>query len=349
MALAFSLGELARRVGGRVHGDPERRIAGVETLDRAGPDDLAFLTNPKYRSAAASTRAGAVLVGPGTVLAGPDRLEAAEPYAALAEILEAFHPEEAAKPGISPDARLGDGVVLGAGVSVGPYAVIGNRAVLGDGCVIGPGCVVGDDCSIGARTRLAPRVVLYPRTTVGARCRIHAGVVLGADGFGFATVRGEHRKVPQVGRVIVEDDVEIGANSTVDRAMLGATVVGRGSKIDDQVMVAHGVRIGAGALLAAQSGIAGSTHLGKNVTFAGQSGAAGHLEIGDRAIVAAKTAVFEDVAPGAFVAGIPAIDHRAWKRAQAIQKRLPEWRDRLRDLERRLAALEAESRKGEGA
>lgn len=347
MSGEFSLGELARRVGGRVHGDPDRRISGVETLDRAGPDRLAFLTNPKYRKAAAVTRAGAVLVGPGTILSGPDLLEAPEPYAALAEILALFHPEPAAVPGVSADARLGEGVLLGTAVAVGPYAVIGNRSILGDRCVIGPACVIGEDCVIGERTILAPRVVLYPGTVVGARCRLHAGVVLGADGFGFATVRGEHRKVPQVGRVVVEDDVEIGANSTVDRAMLGETVVGRGSKIDDQVMIAHGVRIGPRALLAAQSGIAGSTRLGENVTFAGQSGAAGHLEIGDRAIVAAKTAVFEDVPAGAFVAGIPAVDHRSWKRTQAMQKRLPDWRETIRSLERRVEALEAGTKKGE--
>jgi UDP-3-O-[3-hydroxymyristoyl] glucosamine N-acyltransferase len=185
-----------------------------------------------------------------------------------------------------------------------------------------------------------PRVVLYRGTRVGARCRIHAGVVLGGDGFGFATSDGLHRKIPQVGRVVVEDDVEIGANSTVDRATLGETVIGAGTKIDDLVMVAHGVRIGPGCLLAAQAGIAGSTRVGAGVTFAGQSGVSGHLELGDRCVVAAKSAVLRDLPPGSFVSGIPAFDHRKWRRSQALFSRLPELRSEIRKLERRLESLE---------
>jgi UDP-3-O-[3-hydroxymyristoyl] glucosamine N-acyltransferase len=183
-----------------------------------------------------------------------------------------------------------------------------------------------------------PRVVLYPGTIVGARCRIHAGAVLGADGFGFATSSGVHRKMPQLGLVVVEDDVEIGANTTIDRGTLGETRIGRGTKIDDLVMVAHGVQIGPHGLLAAQTGISGSTRIGSHVTMAGQSGAAGHLTIGDHVVVAAKTAVFSDVADRSFVAGVPAVDHRAWKRSVALVKILPELRSRVRALEERLAA-----------
>jgi len=191
---------------------------------------------------------------------------------------------------------------------------------------------------------LMPRVVLYPGTCVGARCLIHAGAVLGGDGFGFATTAGTHRKVPQLGRVVVEDDVEIGANSTVDRGTLGETRIGRGTKIDNLVMVAHGVVIGPHGLLAAQAGVAGSTRIGSHVAIAGQSGAAGHLRIGDRVVVAAKTAVFTDLPEGSFVAGIPAVDHRAWKRSLVEVKSLPELRSRLRALEERLAVLEAQDK-----
>lgn len=347
MSRGLTLGELAARVGGRVEGDPSRRILGVATLDAAGPDDIAFLTNPRYRKAAETTLAGAILVGPGSDPTGRDRLEAPEPYLALAEILELFHPPKRPAPGVSPDARIGAGVRLGNDVSVAPFAVIGEGAILGRRVAVGAGAVIGEGCSVGDDTVLYPRVVLYPGTRVGARSILHSGVVLGGDGFGFATSGGRHRKIPQVGRVVVEDDVEIGANATVDRGAVGDTVIGAGSKIDNLVMIAHGVRVGPHALLAAQSGISGSTRLGAGVVFAGQSGAAGHLEIGDRTVVAAKTAVFADVSAGSFVAGIPAVDHRAWKRAQALVKKLPELRSEVRALRERVAALEAALKKGD--
>jgi len=330
------LGELAARVGGRVRGDPDRVIEGVATLDAAGPSQLAFLTNARYRRSAERSRAGAILVGPGTELPGRDLLEAPQPYLALALALEQFHPEARPPSGVSPDARLGDGVRLGQGVSIAAFAVLGARVLLGDGVVVGAGTVLGDDVEVGSQTVLAPRVVLYPGTRVGARCRIHAGAVLGADGFGFATTAEGHHKIPQVGRVVVEDDVEIGANTTIDRGALDDTVIGRGTKLDDLVMVAHGVRLGPHGLMAAQSGIAGSTRVGARATFAGQAGAAGHLTLGDGVVVAAKSAVFADLGEKAFVAGIPADDHRRWKREQAALKRLPELLQRVRALEARL-------------
>lgn len=338
--------DLATAVGGRVHGNPERVVRAVATLEDAGPDDLSFLTNPRYRTALAASRAGAVLVGPGTTIEGRDLLEAPEPYLALAEILDRMHPTLPPVSGISPDARVASGAALGRGVAVGPFAVIGEASVLGERVVIGAGCVIGEGCRLGEGTVLKPRVVLYPGTTVGARCLIHSGVVLGGDGFGFATSKGIHRKVPQLGRVVVEDDVEIGANSCVDRGTIGATRIGAGTKIDDLVMVAHGVVIGPNGLLAGQAGVAGSTRIGRNVTFAGQAGAAGHLKIGDGVIVGAKSAVFSDVEDRTFVAGVPAVPHRTWKKAQASVKSLPELRARVRALEDRIAALERSS-KGE--
>ena len=341
------LSELARSVGGRVEGDANRRVFGVATLEDAGPDDLSFLTNPRYRPALARSRAGAVLVGPGAGVDGRDLLVAPDPYLALAEILDRMHPAPRPAPGVSADARIGPGATLGTDVAIGPFAVVGSGARLGDRAVVGAGAVVGDGSVVGADSILMPRVVLYPGTSVGARCLIHAGVVLGGDGFGFATTSGTHRKVPQLGRVVIEDDVEIGANSTVDRGTLGETKIGRGTKIDNLVMVAHGVVIGPHGLLAGQAGVAGSTRIGSHVTMAGQSGSAGHLRMGDHVVIAAKTAVFADVPDGAFVAGIPAVDHRAWKRSLALVKMLPELRSKLRTLEERLAALE-DGGKGNG-
>jgi UDP-3-O-[3-hydroxymyristoyl] glucosamine N-acyltransferase len=342
----YRLGDLAARVGGRVVGDPERRIRGVAALEDAGPEDLAFLTNPKYREAAAATRAGAVLVPPGATLAGHDILETPEPYLALAEILDLLHPPRPRRPGISPLAFVA-AAELGEDVEVGPFAVIGEGVRLGRRATVGAGAVLGEGAEVGDDTVIHPRVVLYPGTRVGSRCILHAGVVLGGDGFGFATSSGRHRKVPQLGRVVVEDDVEIGANSAVDRGTLGDTIIGRGTKIDDLVMVAHGVRIGPHGLMAGQSGIAGSTRVGSHVTFAGQAGAAGHLTIGDGSVVAAKSAVFDDLPERSFVAGIPAVHHLAWKRTQLLCRRLPELRSRIRALEARLRALEGKGREGD--
>jgi UDP-3-O-[3-hydroxymyristoyl] glucosamine N-acyltransferase len=341
------LSELAAAVGGRVEGDADRRVRGVATLEEAGPDDLSFLTNPRYRPALQTTHAGAILVGPGVDVEGRDLLVAPDPYLALAKILARLHPAPRPAPGVSPDARIGSGAAIGVGVAIAAFAVVGGGARIGDRVVVGAGAVIGEGSAIGDDTVVMPRVVLYPGTLVGARCLIHAGVVLGADGFGFATSAGTHHKVRQLGRVVVDDDVEIGANSTVDRGTLGETRIGRGTKIDNLVMVAHGVVVGPHGLLAAQTGVSGSTRIGSHVTMAGQSGAAGHLRLGDRVVVAAKTAVFSDVPDGSFVAGIPAIDHRAWKRSVALVKMLPELRSRLRMLEERLAALEARE-KGTG-
>lgn len=348
MAAPVRLAELARLVAGRVEGDPERVVRGVATLDTATPEDLAFYTNPRYRAQAEASRAGAVLLAPTTKLAGRDLLVVSEPYAALAKLLAHFHPPPPAARGVSPDARVAGDVRLGGDVYVGPFAVIAAGVRLGDRCAVGAGSVVGEACEIGDDTVLAPRVVLYPGTRVGARCLLHSGVVLGADGFGFATSAGRHAKIPQVGRVVVEDDVEIGASSTVDRAMLGETRIGRGTKIDDLVMIAHGVRTGEGCLFAAQSGVAGSATLGSRVTLAGQAGVAGHLRIGDDVVVASKSAVYDDVEGGTFVAGIPAADHMEWKRSVARIRRLARLEEDVRSLRARLEALEA-GRGKEGA
>ena len=338
-----TVAELAALVSGEVRGDTARRIRRVESLESAGPEDLSVLTNARYRAAVGASKAGVVLVGPDVELPGRDLLVAPEPYVAFAKILTHLHPEPPVAPGISASASVAATAKLGQGVAVAPYAVVEEGAVLGNGVALGAGSYVGAHVVVGAGCLIHPRVVLYAGTVVGSRCTLHAGTVLGGDGFGFATGKdGVHHKIPQRGRVVVEDDVEIGANTTIDRGTLGETRIGKGTKIDNLVMIGHGVSVGGGSLLVAQSGIAGSTRLGRYVTLAGQSGVAGHLRIGDRVVAAAKSAVFADVEDGRVVAGIPATDLSTWKRVQAAQRGLPGLRAELRALRARIEAIERE-------
>lgn len=336
--MSTTLAELARLVEGRVQGDGERRIEAVRTLESAGPNDLSFLTNPRYRAAAAASAAGAVLVGePASGLGGVDLLVAKDPYLALARILSHLHPQPKPAPGIHPSAIVDGNARIDAAASVGAGCIIGRDSRIEADVVLHPGVVVGEGCEIGSGSELHPGVVLYARTSIGRRCIIHGGAVLGSDGFGFATHAGGHEKIPQLGRVVIEDDVEIGANTTIDRAMLEETRIGAGTKIDNLVQIGHNVQIGAGSLLAGQSGVAGSANLGKGTILAGQAGVAGHLEIGDGARVAAASAVFKSVPAGSTVAGIPAREVGAWRREQALIRRLAELQRRLKAVEEALA------------
>jgi UDP-3-O-[3-hydroxymyristoyl] glucosamine N-acyltransferase len=334
--VTFGLGELAERVGARVIGDPARRVRAVATLARAESEDLSFFTNPRYREQAAASRAGALLVPAGSELAGRDLLVHEQPYYALALLLDLLHPQPAVVPGVHATAVVGAGCVIDPAANVGALAVLGDRVRVGAGAVIAPLAVVGNDVAVGAGSVIHSHAVLYDGTWVGERCVVHSGVVLGSDGFGFATHRGRHVKVPQLGRVVIEDEVEIGANTTIDRALLDETRIGTGSKIDNLVQVGHNVRLGKGCLLVSQVGISGSTVLGDYVVIGGQSGASGHLTLGDGVRVAAKSAVFKDAAAGEQLAGIPAVAAGRWRRQQATLGRLDELRRRVAALEKRL-------------
>ncbi|MEO8070930.1 MAG: UDP-3-O-(3-hydroxymyristoyl)glucosamine N-acyltransferase [Acidobacteriota bacterium] len=342
LAPAVKLADLAAKLGCRLEGDGTVDVTRVAALEDAGPGDLTFLTNPKYASRLRTTRASAVIVGVHTEGAPCAVLRTDQPYVAVADAVQLLTPPRRPAPGISglasidPSARLADDVFVGAFVSVGAAARVGPRTAIHAHVVIGEGAVLGADCTIHAHVSIREAVV------IGDRVVIQDGAVIGSDGFGFARRRdGTHQKIPQIGRVVIEDDVEIGAQSAVDRPAIGETRIGAGTKVDNLVQVAHGVRIGRNVLLAAQVGIAGSTVLEDDVVMAGQSGATGHVRLGRGAMVSAKSAVTKDVEVGHHVAGVPAADVSEWRESAVLVRRLPELKKTIADLQARLAALEA--------
>jgi UDP-3-O-[3-hydroxymyristoyl] glucosamine N-acyltransferase len=339
---SFRLAELADHLGAEVVGSPAKVVSRARALDHAGADDLSFLHNPKYVGRARSSRAGAILVKHPEQLPGRDLLVVDEPYLAFARALELMHPQWRPEPGLHHSAVIADDAALGEGVSIGPHVTIGDGCRIGSGTRIGAGCVLGLQVEIGDDCYLHPRVVVENGCKIGNRCILQAGVIIGSDGYGFATVDGVHHKVPQIGIVVLEDDVELGANVCVDRGTTGETRVGRGSKVDNLVQIGHNVKIGEGCLLVSQVGLAGSTELGHHVTMAGQSGVAGHLRLGDRVIVGAKSAVYKDLPDGAFVTGIPAQPHREWLKSSANLRRIESLRDRLKELEEAVVKLQRE-------
>jgi UDP-3-O-[3-hydroxymyristoyl] glucosamine N-acyltransferase len=337
--------DVAALVGGTAEGDLDAPIRDVKPLAEAGPGDVSFLANARYAAEFAATQATCVVVPRGLAAPPPpgrSLIRHENPYLAFAKLIEAFRAPPPRPPAgihhgasVSPDARVGKDVAIGFGAVVEAGAEIGDRAVVGPLSYVGPGATIGEE------TRLYPRVVVYHGVRVGRRCILHSGCVVGADGFGYATdAQGRHHKVPQVGTVIVEDDVEIGANATIDRAVLGATRIGRGTKIDNLVQVAHNVEVGPGSILVAQCGISGSTKLGHHVVVAAQAGIVGHIEIGDMAQVAAQAGVTKDVPAQSQVLGAPAVPARDGLRAYALIDRLPEYKKAIADHERRLERLE---------
>ncbi|HEU0051799.1 MAG TPA: UDP-3-O-(3-hydroxymyristoyl)glucosamine N-acyltransferase, partial [Longimicrobium sp.] len=312
-------------------------LRGVRPLEEAGPDDLSFVAEARYFPYIHASRAGAVLVARGAeapLREGMTAVRVDDPRRALARLLPALYPEAPPAPGVHPTAVVGAGASVAASASVGPYAVIGEGAAIGERARIGAHVVVGRGCVVGDDAVLHPQVTLYDGVQVGERCIVHSGARLGADGFGFVWEGGAHRKVPQVGGCRLEADVEVGANTTIDRGSIGDTVVGRGTKIDNLVMIGHNCRIGRHVIIVSQVGISGSTRVGDGAVLGGQAGVQGHIEIGAGARVGGQAGVIGDVPAGETVSGYPARPHREALRVQAAMFRLPENLKRLKEIER---------------
>jgi len=322
----FSLGELAVRFGLTLRGEPGLTVRSVATLSRANPGTLSFLANSRYRRQLECTRATAVILSAEDVAHCPvAALIDPNPYLAYARIAALLHPETAPEPGIHPSAVVAGGARVAASASIGPLAVIEEGAHIGERVLVGPGCIVQKGASVGADSTLRSGVNLYPGVTLGMRCLLHAGAVVGADGFGFAPNSGTWEKVPQVGSVRVGDDVEIGANTTIDRGAIDDTVVENGVKLDNQIQVGHNVIIGAHTAIAACTGISGSTVIGQRCMIGGMVGFAGHLTIADDVVVTGCSLVSASIKkPGSYSSGMPTVETRLWRRMVAHLRRLDE-------------------------
>lgn len=335
--------ELAQAIEGTLEGGTDPEITGTAPLDRAGPSDLSIFSSAQYAQEAAATAAGAVLVSAELaerLPSGACRIVVARPHAALPALLRLLHPPEPPIPGVAATAVIGAGAVLGEAVSVGEYAVIGEGTLLGDGAVVGAHASLGRHCRIGAGAYLHPHVTVYDGVVLGARVILHSGARVGVDGFGYSSSPAGHEKIPHVGGCVLGDDVEVGANTTIDRGSIGDTVIGRGCKIDNLVQVGHNVRMGEHCIVVSQVGISGSARMGDFVTLGGQAGIKGHITIGTGATIAGQAGVFGDVPAGATYSGYPARPHKEALRVQAALFRLPHLMKRLRALERAVLGRE---------
>ena len=340
-----TLQEICEFVGGELQGDGNIEIQGVSGIKEALQGEITFVANSKYRSEMSRTRASAIIVSEDMVSADKPTIRVKNPYFAFVRVLEMFSWRKRTQVhyGIHGTAVIGENVSLGERVSIQAHVVIGDNVEIGDDTIVGPLCYIGNDTQVGQGVLIYPNVTIREEISIGDRVIIHSGAVIGSDGFGFAKVSDRHHKIPQIGTVIVEEDVEIGANTTIDRATMtnGATIIKRGTKIDNLVQVAHNVVIGEDCLLAGQVGIAGSVEIADRVTLAGQAGVAGHLKIDANTVVAAKAGVTKDISGNQFVSGFPAVEHTRDLRMMAALSRLPETLSTIQTLQKRIEELEA--------
>lgn len=335
----FTAAQLAQQLDGEITGDSSVELTGFTTPDRAKAGDLLFAENELYFAAAEASAASAILVPQQFSASKKTLIRVKNPRVAYARVLPLFFPEPQLAAGVHPTAVVAKSAQVDPSAHIGPHCVVGERVKVGARTALLGGNHVGDDSQLGEDTRLFPNVVVYARSQIGNRVRIHAGSVIGSDGYGYVFDNGQHRKVLQLGNVVIHDDVEIGSNTSIDRAALGSTVIGRGSKIDNLVQIAHNVVVGEGCLIIAQVGIAGSTKLGNFVVLAGQAGLAGHLKIGNQVTVAAQSGVMNDIPDRDKWLGSPACPDKEAKRQYIAVRRLPDLLHRVAELEKRLAEL----------
>jgi UDP-3-O-[3-hydroxymyristoyl] glucosamine N-acyltransferase len=342
-----TLAELAEYVGGRVCGDPNVIIKSASTLGRAGEGDISFLTNRKYERQLRTTKASAVIVGKETTSAPVPLLIADDPYFAFMQIMVLLHGHRKHKKvGISPQASISDSAKIGADCHIHDFVTISDEAKVGDGCVIYPCVYIGAGVQIGNDSIIYPNVTIYNGCKIGNRVIINANSTIGEDGFGYASHNGVHHKIPQIGGVIIEDDVEIGACCGIERGTLGDTLIGEGSKLGDLITIGHGTKIGPHCLLVAQVGIAGSTTLGHHCVVGGQVGIVGHINIGNNVTIAAQAGVINDVPDGQTVLGAPAIEANQGRRAYGMIQYLPEMRQNIRNLQTQIEQLAPHTESG---
>jgi UDP-3-O-[3-hydroxymyristoyl] glucosamine N-acyltransferase len=336
--MALKASEIAAKLGLTLQGK-DCEVTGVATLEASSPDYISFLANARYAQFLPKTRAGAVIVSKEYADKVACALISENPYMDFGRTLALFAKEQGSFTGISDRAFVHPEAKLGENVTVYPFVYIGPRAVIGAGTKIFPGCYVGEDCSVGEKSILYPNSVLMASTSLGKGCIVHAGVVLGADGFGFARTPFGIQKIPQTGTVTIGDDVEIGANTAIDRAVLGSTTIGSATKIDNLVQVGHNVSIGKESFIVSQVGISGSTKIGDRATLAGQVGIAGHLSIGNDVTIGPQSGVAKDIPDNTTCGGSPAVDGKTFMRTLAVMPKLPEMHKRLRQLEDEVAEL----------
>ena len=337
-----TLAAIAARMGGRIAGDPQVEIHQVGSLEHAGPQEITFLANPRYRSRLGSTRAGAVILAPDTEhLTQLPRIVCDAPYAYFARLARFLNPAEPPVPGIHRGAHVAPGARIAPSAQIGAGAVIGADAVIGERCIIGATCCVGERASIGDDSRLHPGAVIYPDCRIGARAILHSGVVIGADGFGMARDDGRWLKIPQIGRVVIGEDVEIGANTTIDRGAVDDTLIGDGVKLDNQIQIGHNVHVGEHTAMAGCAGVAGSARIGRHCTIGGGAIILGHLSIADHVVVSAATVVTHSLRrAGTYTGLFPIDEHAAWSKNAVLLRHLDELAERLRLLECRLTEME---------
>ena len=336
----IKLKDLSRILEGELSGNGEILITGISGIREANEGDITFISHQKYKPELEKTKASAIIATKEFKNLNKNFIFVDNPYFAFSKVLEYFHEKEYKPRGVDQKAVVGNNVTIGKDVSIYPLAVIGNNAKIGDRVVIYSGVYIGDNSIIGDDSLIYPNVTIREDVVIGKRVILHSGVVIGSDGFGYATDKGKHHKIPQIGGVVIEDDVELGANVTVDRATLGKTIIKRGTKIDNLVQIAHNVMVGEDSIIVAQAGVSGSSEIGKHCVIGGQVGFVDHIKIGDNVMIGAQSGVMSDVAPNQIILGSPAIPHKDWLRAQAVYQKLPEMRKKISELEKKIAELE---------